>query len=46
MKERMFETMAGGTSDGRRSSAESQKGHPNTVSTGMPRENHLRLSQV
>ena len=46
MKERMFEAMAGGTSDGRRSSGGSQKGHPNTVPTGMPRESHLRLSQV
>ena len=47
MKETMFETMAGGTSDGRRSSGGSHTGHANTVPTEMPRgEGHLCATSV
>ena len=46
MKETMFETITGGTSNVRRSSGGPQKGHPDPAPTGMPREGDLRLSQV
>ena len=46
MKETVFETMAGGTSDVRRSIGESSKGHFDTTPPGMPRQGDLRLSQV